>query len=145
MKPLDSEGMCFSISTLPLYHMFLSFAGYGLTQKKMTILGIFIHNLWGYSLEVQMHRTLVNAGQQSLTVAHRQLPQDRSTEIHLISQALEDQLVSQAAWEAAQHEPAKKNILHSSLYSIVLLIDVTRVQWQPALWLVMWEGAYASS
>lgn len=72
-----------------------------------------------------MHRTLVKAGQQSLTVAHRQLPQDQSTDIYLISRALEDQLVSQAAWEAAQHEPTKKNILHSFLCSIVLPIDAT--------------------
>lgn len=83
-------------------------------------------------MEVQTHRTLVKVRQQSLTVAHkevglvhRQLPQDQGTDVHLVCPALYDKLVSQAAWEGAQHELAKKNILHRSLRSMVLPIQVT--------------------
>lgn len=83
-------------------------------------------------MEVQTHRTLVKVRQQSLTIAHkevglvhRQLPQDQSTDVQLVRPALYNQLVSQAAWKGAQHELAEKNILHRSLCSMVLPIQVT--------------------
>lgn len=87
-----------------------------------------------------MHRTLVKVGQQSLTVAHKevelvwgQLPQDQGTDLQLVSPALQNKLVSQAAWEGAQHKFAQENIFHRSLCSMVLPVQVTCVQRQPAL------------
>lgn len=83
-------------------------------------------------MEVQPHRALVEVGQQGLTIAHEevelvrwQLPQHQSTDLHLVSPALQDNLVSQAAGESAQHKLAKKNILHCSLCGVVLPIQVT--------------------
>lgn len=79
-----------------------------------------------------MHRTLVKVGQQSLTVAHKevelvwgQLPQDQGTDLQLVSPALQNKLVSQAAWEGAQHKFAQENIFHRSLCSMVLPVQVT--------------------
>lgn len=81
---------------------------------------------------MQTHRTLVKVGEQSFTVAHeevelvcRQLPQDQGTDLHLVSPALQDNLVGQAAREGAQHELAKENIFHRSLCSMGLSIQVT--------------------
>lgn len=63
----------------------------------------------------------------------RQLPQDQGTDVHLVSPAFQDKLVSQAAWEGAPHELAEKNVLHRSLCSVVLPIQIPCVQRQPAL------------
>ena len=83
-------------------------------------------------MEVQTDRTFVKVGEQSFTVTHqevelvcRQLPQDQGTDLHLISPALQDNLVSQTPWKSAQHELSKENILHCSLCSMVLPIQVT--------------------
>lgn len=99
---------------------------------KGHVLDVLVHNLWGHSLEVHPHRALVEVRQQSLTIAHEevelvrwQLPQHQSTDLHLVSSALQDKLVSKAAGEGAQHKLAKKNILHCSLCSVVLPIQVT--------------------
>lgn len=62
---------------------------------KGIVLEVLIHNLRGHSLEVESHRTFVKVGQQSFTVAHkevvlvwRQVPQDQGTDLQLVTPAL---------------------------------------------------------
>lgn len=96
------------------------------------VLDVLVHHLGGHSLEVHSHRALVEVGQQGLTIAHEevelvcwQLSQHQSTDLHLVSPALQDKLVSQAAGKGTMHKLAKKNILHCSLCGVVLPIQVT--------------------
>lgn len=83
-------------------------------------------------MKVESHRTLVKVGQQSLTVTHEkvefvcwQLPEDQGTDVHLVGPALQNNLVSQAAWKGAQHKLSKEYILQGSLRGMVFSIQVT--------------------
>lgn len=83
-------------------------------------------------MKVESNRTLVKVGQQSLTVTHEkvefvcwQLPEDQGTDVHLVGPALQNNLVSQAAWKSAPHKLSKEYILQGSLRSMVFSIQVT--------------------